>query len=69
MGGWRRWLLVALVALLALAGTTYGGLVAATARSQLARQTVMTVDRHAPQQPLPPASGRRRSDQVHGRQP
>jgi CubicO group peptidase (beta-lactamase class C family) len=33
------------------------------------RQTVMTVDRHAPQQPLPPASGRRRSDQVHGRQP
>jgi CubicO group peptidase (beta-lactamase class C family) len=37
MGGRRRRLLIALVALLALAGTTYGGLVAATARSQLAR--------------------------------
>src|SRR5215207_4834796 len=37
MGGWRRRLLIALVALLALAGAAYGGLVAATARSQLAR--------------------------------
>jgi CubicO group peptidase (beta-lactamase class C family) len=37
MGGWRRRLLIALVALLALAGTIYGGLVATTSRSQLAR--------------------------------
>jgi CubicO group peptidase (beta-lactamase class C family) len=37
MRGWRRWLLVALAALLALVGVGYGGLVAATARSQLAR--------------------------------
>jgi CubicO group peptidase (beta-lactamase class C family) len=37
MGERRRRLLIALAALLALAGTTYGGLVAATARSQLAR--------------------------------
>jgi CubicO group peptidase (beta-lactamase class C family) len=37
MGGWRRRLLIALVALLALAGVGYGGLVAATSRSQLAR--------------------------------
>jgi hypothetical protein len=37
MRRWRRRLLIALAALLALAGTTYGGLVAATARSQLAR--------------------------------
>jgi CubicO group peptidase (beta-lactamase class C family) len=40
MGGRRRRLLIALVALLALAGTTYGGLVAATARSQLARAII-----------------------------
>ena len=37
MSRWRRWLLVALAALLALVGATYGGLVAATSRSQLAR--------------------------------
>jgi CubicO group peptidase (beta-lactamase class C family) len=37
MGGWRRWLLLVVVALLALAGATYGGLAASTSRSQLAR--------------------------------
>jgi CubicO group peptidase (beta-lactamase class C family) len=38
--GWRRWLLLALAALLVLAGATYGGLVAATSRSQLARAVI-----------------------------
>jgi CubicO group peptidase (beta-lactamase class C family) len=37
MGGWRRWLLVGLAALLALVGVGYGGLAASTSRSQLAR--------------------------------
>jgi CubicO group peptidase (beta-lactamase class C family) len=34
---WRRWLLIALAILLALVGVGYGGLAAATSRSQLAR--------------------------------
>jgi CubicO group peptidase (beta-lactamase class C family) len=38
--GWRRWLLLGLAVLLALAGATYGGLVAATSRSQLARAVI-----------------------------
>ena len=37
MGGWRRWLLVALAALLALVAVGYGVLAASTSRSQLAR--------------------------------
>jgi CubicO group peptidase (beta-lactamase class C family) len=37
MRRWRRWLLIALAALLALAGVGYGGLAASTSRSQLAR--------------------------------
>jgi CubicO group peptidase (beta-lactamase class C family) len=37
MGGWRRWLLVALAALVALVAAGYGALAASTSRSQLAR--------------------------------
>jgi CubicO group peptidase (beta-lactamase class C family) len=37
---WRRWLLIALAALLALAGVGYGGLAASTSRSQLARAVI-----------------------------
>jgi CubicO group peptidase (beta-lactamase class C family) len=40
MRRWRRWLLLGLAVLLALAAVGYGGLVAATSRSQLARAIV-----------------------------
>jgi CubicO group peptidase (beta-lactamase class C family) len=40
MRRWRRWLLLALVGLVVLVGVGYGGLVAATSRSQLARAIV-----------------------------
>jgi hypothetical protein len=43
MRRWRRWLLLALVGLVVLVGVGYGGLVASTSRSQLARAIVAVV--------------------------
>jgi hypothetical protein len=40
MRRWRRWLLLALAAVLALAGVGYGVLAASTSRSQLARAVI-----------------------------
>jgi hypothetical protein len=40
MRGWRRWLVLALAALLVVVGVGYGVLAASTSRSQLARAIV-----------------------------